>query len=607
MKTKIYFLCYLLLLFHCGILFSLSAQDKYLITDMLNNQTYNYSTKYIELKNSKWNFYNEIDLEYPVLTDLVDSIVQKKLNIRLKQILVDQIETDSFRINLFLNLKQSLSTYFTIYNKVKDQLGIYWANESKFTPDIKGVDFMFLSCFKSTVTFVAVFRYGTQYQQYILDEDLNYFQVYYFNLVNGKEYHPNDVFKKLSEKEISSIIENAVQNNIKTIDIKLEENESDFYNDIENPSAQKEKKLVNFSLTKNGFPYLKAFSMAYYIPAWSPCTQNIYGLDAEVRLTFDEIRKHLNPQGPFASLIKYSLVDSTWLKNQNNPLFISQSYNFTPQFSVYDECPYVITEKLKTITIKRLTKVKNDEGNWEDKGFLIKQLEYLQNGYIKEIRNYESDGRIYNTQAFNFDYMNNLIKKSTFKNGKLEESDDFTYDINGNLISQCKTDEDKVPQKTFYYYSNNFILEEHYGYYGYNGRIENNYRKKIINNSGLVTNSLFITITYHSSTYEIENKFDINGRLLLSYNKNNQPSTSHYVYDKNGNLMTYEYDNGRLMYEYKYDENNRLIRETRYDSKRIISVKKAEYNTEDRIVKIEVSDSNNNSETQVYLITYEYW
>ncbi len=217
------------------------AQDNYVINDLLNDKTYTYTTKYMVLKNSKWNFYREIDIEYPVINGLPDSVITKKINKRFKQILIEQIESDSFKIKLFHDLKKRLDTYFTNNGYIKDRLGIYRDNEFKFTPDILEIEFRFLSCYKSVVAFAAIFRYKSQFQDYVLEEDLNYFEVYYFNLRNGKEYKPSDVFKKTSEKDINALIENGVKKNIENIEIKLEQYDYNFYDNIATPAKDREK------------------------------------------------------------------------------------------------------------------------------------------------------------------------------------------------------------------------------------------------------------------------------------------------------------------------------------------------------------------------------
>ena len=58
------------------------------------------------------------------------------------------------------------------------------------------------------------------------------------------------------------------------------------------------------------------------------------------------------------------------------------------------------------------------------------------------------------------------------------------------------------------------------------------------------------------------------------------------------------------MYEYRYDEKNNLLQETRYDNKNSNSVIKGQYNTENKLVRIEIKNGN---DPQVYMISYENW
>ena len=348
-----------------GIFTPVSAQGNQIV-DLLNNQHFNYTTQYFKLEENKQTIFPDMDLEYPKLTGLQDSLIQKKLNKRFKQIMIDQLETDSFRIKLVANLKQSLFTYFTIYNKLKDQLGIYDESKFKFTPDLKEIDFSFSPCFKSVTAFVVSFKYTTQYHTYLIDEDFNYFQTYYFNLSTGKEYRASDVFNKSASKSISDLVEKAVKKNAAEYKVKLDFSISSSTDESEEEGTEKgekERSLVGFSLTTDGFPFLMAFSMAYYIPAWTPCTQNIYGFDQEIRFTFKELKTLLNPNGPFAGLINYSLPQSSLLHNQNWPVAQNQNSFSIPQFTGYEFFPLHISGNIKTLFLKQLVKTKNKEGN----------------------------------------------------------------------------------------------------------------------------------------------------------------------------------------------------------------------------------------------------
>ena len=202
------------------------------------------------------------------------------------------------------------------------------------------------------------------------------------------------------------------------------------------------------------------------------------------------------------------------------------------------------------------------------------------------------------------------VKKSLIKKGELIEADDFNYDANKNLLGCLHIEEDRKTQKNFYYYFKDFFLEEVYSPTGYNSKVENIYRKKFVNTSGLLSSSQVMNSSSNSMIAEMVYKYDNNNHLISASSKNSQASSGqNYVYDKIGNLLTFEYDSGRNLYEYKYDERNNLIQESRYNSRNLELVKKAEYNAENKLSKVEVSDRGNIStgEPRVYTIGYEYW
>ena len=583
---------YLLLISHLA-----SAQDKHKIIDVLNNQVILYENEYDELKNSKMNFYDEIDVEYPILKDLKDSLVQKKINKRIKNIIVNQIETDSFRVKLFINLKQNLDVFFAINGKTHDELGEYRINELKFAPNIKDISYSFLTYFKNIICINIDYKYDTQLSDYKVDEDFHYYETYYYNLSTGKEYRPKDVFNRLYQKELSEKIREYVKKEMENVAIDEIIPEEQYDSEVSNEKQTEviEKTLTNFDINRAGIPYLKAFSFAYYIPTWSACSRNIGGLETEVRFTIEEIKKYLNPTGPFGFLIQTHLKESNIIKNQNTNQINHYISNY-PQIFAFEFDSVSVTGNIKSITINKVIDKYIKDNVTEKQESLFKKINYQKDGVIKSVTS--------RNQTIQFDFNNNrqLLKKVYIDNNKVIRVEDFKYDKNGNLIFHANSPIDDVKEIRHFFYGDNFYIEENY-----NGAFENNYYKYSLDKNGLIVKKETISGAESSNYSESVFKYDQNNKLLLRYNPNeNSLSGLVYVYDKNGNLLTYEYDSGRYLTEYKYDQNNNMILITQYDSKRVNSVKNIEYDIHKKPIKIEIS-GNSNSENQVYVVIYEYW
>ena len=442
-----------------------------------------------------------------------------------------------------------------------------------------------------------------------IDEEFYSYRLFYFNVLNGKEYKPTDVFKKSAEKQINQLIEKKVKEKLNQVDFKelraalldLDEEEGvevEFYKGVKNALPFKNRGLENFSVLKEGFSFPKAFSMAYYIPAWSKCTQNIFGMNMEFRLTFDEIRKYLNPEGPFASLIRFQLRKDTELKNKNQPTY-KQERN-EPEFTWTENIPIKISDNLKKITIKLFNTPSDMADTTKGRNFV--EIEYYKNGNLKEVNEIQSK----QSTLFTYDNTGRIIKKVKFRNGKILESFEFIYDEKGNVIELTRITEDQYIESTFYHYEQNRMLEEHYNFSNFYEEFSESYEQKTFTESGLLKQQTYYSIGDGNGVSANEYEYDKNKRLLLSYSSSKEnPDYAYYVYDESGNLITKDFDRGSHLIEYQYDKRNNLIKQTHYNSRNVSERKIATYDENNRMLNFEKRPNNSNS--LYYTLSYEMW
>jgi len=580
-------------------IFNANAQ----VGDLLNQKNLEFESKYVDLKGT--------DINYPVIKGLKDTVIQNKLNARFKQIFVDHVESDSFRFSLSEDVKNNIAIYNTIIEQDQSKRSEFEQNDENYIPHhkIEDINFTFLSYLNSTLSMMQIISYKVVDRNLDIDEEFYSYRLFYFNVLNGKEYKPADVFKKSAEKQINQLIEQKVKEKLNQVDftelraalLDLDEEEGievEFYKGVKNALSFKNKGLENFSAFKEGFAFPKIFSMAFYIPAWSKCTQDIYGMNMEVRLTFDEIRNYLNPEGPFASLIRFQLRKDTQLKNQNQPTY-KQERN-EPEFTWTENIPIKISDNLKKITIKLFNTPSDKADTTKGRNFI--EIEYYKNGNLKEVNEIQSK----QSTLFTYDNAGRIIKKVKFRNGKTIESIEYQYDEKGNVKELTSYLEEQYIESTFYHYEQNRVLIERYNFSNFYEEFSDSYEQKTFTESGLLKQQTYYGIGHGNGVSANEYEYDKNKRLLLSYTSSKEnPDYAYYVYDESGNLITKDFDRGSHLIECQYDKRNNLIKQTHYNSRNVSERKIATYDENNRILNFEKSQNNYNS--LYYTLSYEMW
>ena len=207
----------------------------------------------------------------------------------------------------------------------------------------------------------------------------------------------------------------------------MKQNPSNFYDDasVEYAQSKKPMKVSGFSALKNGYIFPKIFSFSYYIPQWQSCMYNTGGLDAEIRLTFEEIKPFLNPNGPYGSLINAA-------KPAETINFISPNKNTINTYNIphietkinlpfLEEMPKFYAHNIKTVIIKQ-----KERYTKKDTIIPFREISIAKSGQVIEKINFSS-GKQYYSVTYLFDSLDRLIKISEFRKEVFSQAFDFTY------------------------------------------------------------------------------------------------------------------------------------------------------------------------------------
>lgn len=600
------------------------AKDHQFVFDLINNQSYAYQQKYTKLIDNKWNFYESVGVTYPYFTGLKDTHIERKVNNRIKYLMLEQVRTEEFKVKLFNHLNEVMDTYLELYNKKVDRLGYYRDNQYKFTPDLEDIEYQFVSCFDHVVAMVVQFEYSTSYKNKKVLDNISYYQIFYFDLESGKEFTANQVFLPSERKNIENLVVEESQKNMAYIDRgyireKVFGESRDYqssrydyygrnrpYETVIEPKFEEgldtfKTGLIDFNLNENGFTFFKAFSLSYFIPAYQACTKQMFGYSLEVRLTLDQVKPYLNPYGPYGGLVRLKLPDRVSYKNMHNPLSKDPYNGQMVSLGVYDNMPYHIDDTLVTLVREtRPTSRKDKNGEWIDTSEIVRELVY-QNGKLSELRTF-SNSKVYARLYFTYDSLGNLIKSTKEQRGELQSSTDYFYDSQNNLLKMMVSDYRKPIVKYFYGYFDDFILEERYGTASYREKINYRYTKKYLNEFDMMDSSYYTPVTKHSKFYY---SYGDQGQLLYMYRNLKSPEErSNYVYDSLGRLISYEYDKGRYLNYWQYDSTGRIVKHVVMSSFQVQQDHQLIYDEKGHLIRVETLRLHSNN--RPYIKMYEY-
>ncbi len=287
----------------------------HIIPNFLGNGAIEYSMSQATIKKSVRGIFEELIVQYPQIVTLDDDAIQANINLKIKSMMVDQISKENFRLALIRDVSDKLEVYFSSLPEALDEYkknGAYrlaikpnfWRNTA--SPDISifvsGIDYAFTPVCGDVITFITKVHYVPMLAKELLNVNFVYYEVCYFNTVDGTIYTSNDVFNKNKLSALNDLVSSKFETSVADLDInQVESTISDYARNRTEP--MRTGKLNGFSVDSSGFAAMRMYSISFVIPPLSNCTQNINGCGAAIRLSFAEIAPFLNPNGPYKALI----------------------------------------------------------------------------------------------------------------------------------------------------------------------------------------------------------------------------------------------------------------------------------------------------------------
>ena len=596
--------------------------------DFITGKVLDYTDGHFELKDSKYNFYDDISIRYPQFKLPANKAVESKTNKRIKEIFIDQISTEQFKIGLYADMETRLKTLYQSQRVRSDYYGDKYDKRLKLNPEIEHVHYSFLNYSGNTITMLAQFSYKVKTGENSYYKEFTYNQVYYFDLNNGKEYHPEDVFKKSSKAVVSKLITEKLRGISfkKTSDRDVDEGynsdnyndatEGEMYEETDDGEVIAEKKADDLEIVNDGFPYFKGYTLAFCITSFNRGLKQFKSTEIEIRFTLDEIKPYINSDGPYAHLLTMKEPHQGKHHNLNAPLFIRPGdffgFDFTLNYYRSDYASSLFESEMplhcpdKSIVEMKFYSLDKNKKDTTVTKMIFKKMRYNENGLLTEVDLYDYSFRPSAKYLFEYNALGSLVAYTSSNAAqKIENKIKLQYDENNNLISITELDSAaKIIKGTYCYYTDSFCLKEAYNLGSFNSyitisRMDIDAQSRPAAWYRMVENN-FMPIYCH---------YDENGNILSIYSKNeNFKEYNSHTYINN-RLVAEERDFDRHITSYTYDKNGNMIEMNRYDGLIWQGGSKFEYNERKmpisikRLVNYKYFDTSNVNKS---FVDYEY-
>ena len=571
--------------------------------DLPGNRIITYYEQSEERRLPKLNFYEDIWLSYPVITDPLDSTVRKKINQRMYEICMSMIDSNTLWRNISTHHDKTMLSYLKNNPNFRDERGYYRDNDIKFVPLIDNVKLNLVAYCNHILTMELVYEYHSQYGSNKVESDFTYRTMYYVDARNGNEFKSNTIFNPASLPALNKMIESRVIAFFEKY--PLEEPEDDdtddeeqaFYNNLRPNQNKRDKKLISFSADKNAYWSPLVFSFIFKIDEWDPVMDNFYGNPVTLRISFEDIKPYINPKGPFASLLQSKSSLGSVFREQHNYKRVGPGFHLNLNSSVsdvngYDFYSLHIPDSIKSILVYKI----NTDARDSVREYKQRELQYSENGNLQECRYFENN-RSVNNAVFGFDTSGNLIKIAQLSGAQIKESQDLVYDQKKNLLRVDRFERFRGYSEEHYFYQDSVILSEEITSDNSNARIT---RQRFKN--GLPTE--FFNAS--ESEYTRITRYGKQGNILYrnTYGAD-AVNGQFYTYDNKGRLICLENESNGTRSVYIYDSLGRFAEEVKYDRYSEVYTKKLWYNAEGLPYKIEfVQNSFSSANTLFFRYTY---
>lgn len=192
---------------------------------------------------------------------------------------------------------------------------------------------------------------------------------------------------------------------------------------------------------------------------------------------------------------------------------------------------------------------------------------YNDMGLLTATINFDADNTETRRTVYTYDENGNLLTEQKYDNGKETSRTIYTYDENGNLLTEQDFNKDKEVNRTVYTYDGNGNPLTKQAF-----RNDKETSRTVYTYDAL--NHLVQKANVSDKTILSEYTYNDSGELIqeIDYNvTSNDYSTHNYKYSQNGDLMhksvSFSYDNSFYTedYEYSCDEAGKLLQKTCYN------------------------------------------
>ena len=558
-----------------------NASFNHIIPNFLDNGAIEFTMSQATVRKSAKGIFEELIVQYPQLVTLDNDAVQTNINLKIKSMMFDQVSKDSFRIALIKDMSHRLDVYFSSLPEALDEYkknGAYrlaikpnfW--RSTTNPDISvfvsHIDYAFTPVCGDVITFITKVHYVPMLAKELLNVNFVYYEVIYFNTIDGTIYTTQDVFNKDKFAALNSLAQTKFENSVDGLDInRVESTISDY------ARARTEKMskgmLHEFSVDSSGFAAMKMYSIAFVIPPLSNSTKLINGCGVAIRFSFAEIAPYLNPNGPYKALIDLVQHSATARVRNDIPFDMNRHPYLQVHQILRDLFPFTRKDGLREVNMV-------SDARRQEKGVFIPYYDFGYNtqGLMSKMIIHGSTAKRKIETLFEYNPDATMSKLVILENGIKIYEETFSYDGYGNpLLIHCR-DRDNGISDYFSSYVGSIEYREEYSFpfdngdeldvcdrinYSNAGLMTEVYEELFLsvnppkvksfeyNQWGLVTNVFsgmpavyntpegeyqFTEAAYQqnnkrqSRRITEERKYDLQGRLIQSvYNPNRGPST----------------------------------------------------------------------------------
>ncbi len=565
------------------LLISLASKADNLQFDVYTGKKYFFTNTYKEVKVSSLNLYEEIEYKVDYFTDMSDTIMQKKLNDKFFKLGFIKIDSAGLLENLKKFHDEYVVNYIKINRRKLDFRGEYSDNIKLFSPLIEGVDLNILAVCNNIITLERVVQFKSKYNELEID-DIEFRQVFYFDIRNLKEYKIEDFFMPTAITELNKLMSDKVIETYKIIettkdrksnynddyylnnydndydnDYGDEEDENAFYNKINKQEQPKKDQLKEYSALRTGY-WIFAFPIfKYCIPENHPSTVDFGGEELGLKIQYQFVSKFISPTGPMAFIKNPNLFVPS-IKNCNQ--ISSINYNGVAMvYNTRDVFNGINQFQLHTDGGQKTIKIFSDKQSFKKEKVLRTELVYNNDGNL--VKMIQHNDRESEKLEFSLVYIElnqlKLVKQIVGQqNGKLVSKSDIQYDANGNLIKieQYEINEEVRIQE--YFYKDTMCIHVDGDIQERNQRLQLQYFSK-----NAICKMEYISDGYYNAyTY----KYDKKSNLLYSSEVVNEKDSesdrkfrnaSYYSYNEKNQLLSFENDGNLNLYV--YDEQSRCI------------------------------------------------